>query len=302
MSATPFDSSPRDLSRREFLKWTTTGAGLANITHSTASPVALKRAESLIDVNVSLGRWPFRRLPNDNTASWVGMLRKQGVEQAWAGSFDALLHKDFAAVNSRLSEECRRHRRGFLVPFGSVNPAAPHWEEDLRRCIEDHRMPGVRLHPNYHGYKLDHPQCDRLLRLASDHRLIVQIALIMEDERMIHPRVRVEPIDAAPLVKSVQASGVRLVLLNAFRTLNLATAGELARSGEVYFEISMLEGVAGLERLLAHVPVNRILFGSHSPFFYFESARLKLQESALDKQQLRAICRDNARRCMVFTL
>jgi len=46
------------------------------------------------------------------------------------------------------------------------------------------------------------------------------------------------------------------------------------------------------------LPLERILFGSHAPFFYFAAAELKLKESALTAAQLRAIRYDNARRLM----
>ena len=43
-------------------------------------------------------------------------------------------------------------------------------------------------------------------------------------------------------------------------------------------------------------PAQRILFGSHAPLFYFESALLQLKESPLSEEQLKAIRRTNAQR------
>jgi hypothetical protein len=57
----------------------------------------------------------------------------------------------------------------------------------------------------------------------------------------------------------------------------------------------MLEGAAGLERLVAQVGANRLLFGSHAPFFYAEAAHLKLKESALMPARAEAIREGNAR-------
>jgi predicted TIM-barrel fold metal-dependent hydrolase len=253
----------------------------------------------IVDVNVSLSRWPFRRLACDEPHALVEKLREQGVSQAWCGSFDALLHRDMAGVNIRLVEACQQHGDGLLVPFGAIDPMLPDWEEDLRRCQEVHHMPGIRLHPNYHGYKLDDPQFERLVRLAAERKLIVQIAVIMEDDRTQHPLVQVPPVDVAPLVKLVESlPGLRIVLLNAHRNVRADLRQKLVAAGQVYFDIATLEGVGGVEKLLVELPMERILLGSHFPLFYFESAVLKLQESPLAGGQIEAIRQGNARRLL----
>jgi predicted TIM-barrel fold metal-dependent hydrolase len=253
----------------------------------------------IIDVNVHLSRWAGRRILEDETARLVGKLRGQGVIEAWAGSFDALLHKDLAAVNARLAEECRAQTGIRLIPFGSVNPLLPDWEEELRRCAEDHRMPGIRLYPNYHGYKLDHPALAAFLKLAAERRLVVALAALMEDERMMLPVLRVPPVDLDPLPTLVERTHpLRLVVLNALGKLQGEKLLILVRSGEVYVEISHLERVGGVANLLTGVPLERILFGSHAPFFYFESAVLKLKEAALSGAQIKALQEQNARRLM----
>ncbi len=259
----------------------------------------LRTEERLIDVNVSLGQWPTRRVRCDDSRELVTRLRRRGVSQAWAGTLEGLLHKDIAAANTRLAKTCRQDGKGLLVPFGSVNPRLPDWEEELRRCADLHRMPGIRLHPNYHGYRLEDPAFLRLLELAAQRRLIVQLALIMEDERMMHPLLRVEPVDTAPLKDLIQrVPGLRLVLLNVHRTLRAKPLLELIAAGNVSVEIAMLEGVGGVGTLLAQMPGDRVLFGSHAPLFYFESALLKLKESTLTPAQSEAVGHGNARRLL----
>jgi predicted TIM-barrel fold metal-dependent hydrolase len=56
----------------------------------------------------------------------------------------------------------------------------------------------------------------------------------------------------------------------------------------------MLESVGGVAKLLDHVPVDRVLFGSYAPFFYADSAHLKLRESDLNETELNAIRAGNA--------
>ena len=271
------------------------------MTFPPATPGAAEpnvRIPALIDTNITLGRWPTRRCPLDETPALVAKLRANDVTQAWAGCFDALLHKDISAVNARLAADCRRQGRGYLLPFGSVNLTLPDWEEDLRRCHEEHQMRGLRLYPNYHGYMLDSPTFARLLELATARKLLVQIACSLEDERTQHPLLQVPPVEISPLIGLLKKTpAARVQLLNAFRTLRGKPVLDLVAQG-ARFEIATLEGVQGIANLLAQIPDDRLCFGSHAPFFYFESAKLKLQESALSEAQMKALCAGNARRLL----
>lgn len=253
----------------------------------------------MIDTNIHLSRYPTRRLPFDETPRLVQRLKSAAVTQAWAGSFDGLLHKDIGGVNQRLHDECAAAGEEVLLPFGSVNPTLPDWQEDVRRCAEDYEMPGIRLHPNYHGYTLDDERFKALLDLAGRYHLIVQVVIKMEDERTQHRLLRVDPVDASPLITLVQSRPkLVVVLLNALRSVRGDTISQLTANGNVFVEISMQEGVGGITKLLKHAPLDRVLFGSHFPFFNLESAQLKLRESELAQFQLTAITSGNAQRLL----
>jgi predicted TIM-barrel fold metal-dependent hydrolase len=252
-----------------------------------------------VDVNVHLGRWPFRRLKGDEPAELVARLKAQGVRAAWAGSFDALLHRDLAAVNARLADDCRRFGKDYLFPFGSVNPLMPFWEDDLRRCHEVHHMPGIRLYPAWHGYTLERPSFAALLKAAAERGLVVQLALKLEDERTLHPLLRLQAINLTPLPELVAAlPRLRLVLLNHAGVVNADLLRKLAEAGQVYADIANVEGLGGVGQLMKTLPVARILFGSHYPFYYHESAALKLCESKLEAAQEKAIRSGNAERLL----
>src|SRR5262249_14323193 len=158
-------------------------------------------------------------------------------------------------------------------PFGAVNPLLPDWREELRRCHELHRMPGIRLHPNYHGYALDHPALADLLTEAARRRLIVQIALKMEDQRTLHPLLKhLTTTDPGPLASLLaRQPSPYVILLNALGDFRGERLRHLLATGRIWVDIAMLEGLAGLERLVGQVGADRLLLGSHAPLFYPEA-------------------------------
>jgi predicted TIM-barrel fold metal-dependent hydrolase len=253
--------------------------------------------ERAIDVNVHIGRWPFRRLPLDEIFPLKSGLMSIGVTQAWAGNFDALLHRDVHTANEWLNGECRVDDT--LLPFGAVNPALPDWEDDLRRCHEVFRMPGIRLYPNYHGYTLGDPVFARLLELATAAGLLVQVAVSMEDERTQHRLVRVPPVDMSPLPAVLaKLPNARVMLLGAIRSPRGGPLGLLAKTEQVSFDISALETVGGVALALEHVPPDRLLYGSHAPFYYPEAAAMKMSESVLPDDVRLKILSANAKRLL----
>jgi uncharacterized protein len=283
------------MDRRQFLATSLAAAGAA--TARAAAPAASSRPE-LVDTNVALAHWAVRRSYVETPAALVAKLRRHGVTQAWTGSYDAVLHTDLDGANRRLAAACATEGGGVLVAFGTVNPLFPDWADDLRRCHEVHRMPGLRLYPGYHGYTLENPEFAALLAAAAARGLLVQIALTLEDERSQHPALTAPYVTAAALPELVQKiPGVRVQLLNATSRLLVPANPLLARcaAAGIAVELATLESVAGVEGLLGKLPALRLCFGSHSPYFYFESALLKLQESRLDAAQLAALRTGHAR-------
>ena len=292
------------LDRRDFLKGSIfTAAALGGCAGSPGgSPPS---GGHLVDTNVSLMAWPFRRLKYESTKALVAKLRRHRIREAWAGTYEALLHKNVAELNARLAAECRERGEGMLIPFGTVNPAWPDWQEDLRRCHEVHRMAGIRLLPNYHGYKLDHPEFARLLGQAARRGLIVQIAVCMDDERIHHPRLEVPPVDVAPLpavLEKVPAARVQVV--NAFHHVRGPKLKALVERTKAVFDVSHLEGVGAIGRSIegihgrigSRIPADRLLLGTNAPYWPVENALQKLFESPLTPDQMHAVTRGNATR------
>jgi predicted TIM-barrel fold metal-dependent hydrolase len=258
----------------------------------------------IIDTNVHLLEYPFRKLKYGETPALVKKLQKHRISQAWAGSYEALFHKNIDAVNSRLAEECKKNGKGMLLPFGTVNIAWPDWEEDLRRCHEVYKMPGIRIYPIYQTFDFKHPDFIKLVQEVAKRKMILQVVGDIDDTRNIHPTVQLRVLSFEPLVdvmKKVPDAKVQLIYWN--NRVSNKVLERFIQETNVVLDIARIEGNGGVSRLIdgqpwggtaAPVPADRLLFGSHAPYFPVEANLLKLFESPLSTDQLQAIMNKNA--------
>jgi uncharacterized protein len=300
------------IDRRQFLKTSLLAGTVASLPAARlhaqpAGRAGTAAAPGVVDTNINLFDWPFRRLKYRDTATLVAKLKKHRIIEAWAGSFEALLHKNISGVNERLTRECREHGAGLLRAFGTVNLAWPDWEEDLRRCHEIFKMPGVRIYPGYQPFDLTHSELPRLVAAVRERGLVLQIVFGMEDTRVHHPIITVGTVVATPLVAVLKAEPqAKVQLLHFSGNIQGTDMRALMTETNATIDISRWEGNGAIGRMIgtapgataARVPVERVMFGSHAPYFPVETALLKLIESPASAEQLSAIMQGNARRLL----
>ncbi|MEZ6089976.1 MAG: amidohydrolase family protein [Pirellulaceae bacterium] len=248
---------------------------------------------AITDTNVHLFHWPCRRLPLDETARLVAKLQSLGVESAWAGSFEGLLHRDIKGVNQRLFDACSQH--ALLEPMGTINPRADGWQRDLKRCRNDFKMRGIRVYPNYHQFQLADDCFVSLLRAAAKMRLLVQIAVALEDVRTQHPLLQVPDVDLTALPEVASSiPDAQIQLLN--HRLSSSQLKRFQSVKNIRFDTARVDQTDGVATLTKAVGSDRVLFGSHSPFLIPEAALIRVAEANLSEPDLVAVLSKNASR------
>lgn len=231
----------------------------------------------IIDASVFCGCWPFR--PTALRTPWElkGRLESNGVRRAWVSTAEAILAPDPMQANEALFSAVGRDE--FFVRVGAVNPTLATWRRDASACIEDWGCRAFKLFPSYHEYGLSDARVDGLVELAREAGVPVCIQVAMMDRRSQHPLVIVEPVPPADIVSLAgRHPGARFLACGAF-------TGDLNKLGEapnVWAEISLVESEQALRNAVGAMGPERVVFGSHSPFQYFQAMTAKLDVAPED--------------------
>lgn len=245
----------------------------------------------MIDTNVSLGMWPWMDFSSVTAQNLDAQLESEGITEAWVSAAESILFPDPDVPDDRLLAALRPHPR--LVPVKTINLARGNWRESLDRAVGPLGMRLVKIYPNYHQYSLNGSEATEFAAQLVARGIPLLIALRVEDERNHYPLMKVAPVPVQEIVTLANIHPDLNVLVLGAQVGEIATL--TAGAGNVYCDMAFAETGNVMERLLAAAPAGRIVFGSHTPFFYTRAAINKLRGGGLDQETLRAITEGNAR-------
>jgi len=229
----------------------------------------------LIDINTYIGHWPFRQLRHNTARALVGQMDRRGIDRAVVASIHGIFYKNVHPANEELARETRRYRNR-LIPFATLSPTYPGWEEDLRRCADDLDLCGIRLYPQYHGYRLTDAAAQDLIDAATELGWAVQVPMRVVDRRQRHPWDLAEDLPPAAFEEILSLRPrTRWMILNG---LGL-DGSHLPSDAHVLIEISRMTSVLQrtIPALLETAGPEHLAFGTGMPFKVPEPALLKLE-------------------------
>ncbi len=244
----------------------------------------------IIDVNVCLGRWPFQRFRNYTPGQLSAHLKKHRITGAWVSALESVLYPDPEETDLELWKKLRKYPEMIFVK--TVNPVLGNGLSCLEEWIRRRFLERVNVLPGFHQYRLTDDVFTPLAELLTEAGIPLLIQMRLEDERAQYPLMRIPPVEVSDVLTLNQRfPDLKIIALCAYlREIEQLAAG----SSNLHADISFAECLNTVQTLLSKMDANRLLFGSHTPFLYTQSAVMKLMNSDIDPEQIRKIAAANA--------
>jgi uncharacterized protein len=228
----------------------------------------------IIDVNTYIGHWAFRQIPQNTAEALVRRMDAHGIDRAVVASTHGILYKNVHPANEELSAQTAPFRDR-LISFATLNPTFPGWREDLRRCVQDLDLRGIRLYPQYHGYHLADDAARALIDAATELAWAVQVPMRVVDRRQRHAWDLAQDIRPDEFEKAFALHPqTRWMVLNGLGF----DGARLAADAQVLIEISRMTSVLqrNIPALIETAGAGHLAFGTGMPFKVPDPALLKL--------------------------
>lgn len=227
----------------------------------------------IFDVNLSLGRWPFRPSVAETMPELAKLLQKHGISGGLVRSAQAPFSADPEEENRRLAACCTNFP-GF-VPLPAVHPAYDFWKRG--------QFAAAALYPSFHGYRLTSRAALTMARRLAAAGTMLVVVMREEDERGQHPLCKVKARPAAEVARFASLlPNAKILVLNAYWTEVMSW-----QEPNLYSDCAMVEAFPAL----CDVPTERLVFGSHSPFLCTGAALAKVTDADFPLRERQAVCR-----------
>ncbi len=267
----------------------------------------------LIDISGYTGHWPFRNLRGNTIAGLLARMNRFGVDKTIVSNLNGIFYVDSQIGNEELHNELQSDAifKDRFIPFATMNPVLPWWQDSLKICHEEYGMKGIRIYPIYHDYKLTDSRCIAMIAAARDRGMPVSIALRMTDLRersWLDVDKALSYNDIAEVISQVPDAQFMVLDARITDDQEATTADALAvlKQADVLFDTSRGSGVPvkgpnseSLRYLVSSFGAERIAFGTETPFVDYCSPFFRLGVfEELSETEKELVWSGNARRML----
>jgi predicted TIM-barrel fold metal-dependent hydrolase len=243
---------------------------------------------NVIDVSAWVGQYPFRGIPSSDIASLKRKMGQLRIERAIVAPFEGIFWENTLNAYELFVEELKSETSLELWPV--VRPGAT---AGLEKLLDRYRPRGLRVLPNYHGYRLWDSAAAELMQLARERGMVVQVFQRIADERW-HYLLHVPPVPQDDLEYLTAVYHDQPILLSGVQPL-ISLASRLREQPKLYVDISRVRGPQfAFESLVKDLPAEKLIFGSLWPVQIIEATLWQVTTAQIPAEVKQQILHDNA--------
>jgi predicted TIM-barrel fold metal-dependent hydrolase len=254
---------------------------------------SMRETESpVVDVAAWVGEYPFRGINGGAREPLKAVLDRLRIERAIASPYEGIFWENGLEVFERARDAHAADDRVELWPV-----VRPGFTRGLEKLLDRHRPRGLRLVPNYHGYRLSDPAVADVMAIARARRMIVQVFQRIADERW-HFMLKVpavEPFDLDYLTAMFPDQKILITGMNSVAPL----ASRLRQLPGLYADVSRTRGPQfAIENMVKTLPAEKLVFGSLWPVQIVEATLWQVTTANIEEGVRQGILHENARRML----
>jgi predicted TIM-barrel fold metal-dependent hydrolase len=250
----------------------------------------------IIDTNAYLGHYAFRRMIDADLGGSLRRMDRYGIERSIVSWLPSLFYRDVHSGNEELQALIRSHKERF-AGVATINPKYVGWQRDLSEAIETWKMCGVSMAPSHHGYRLtDEPSLELLNRIET-YGVPLVLSQRYEDRRQRHAWDLAEDLEIGTVLDVARRYPKLKIHFCNWIGLDGAKLVAAGLKDRCLIDFARLHVILNRDvpKLIEHLGIESIAFGSHAPFDYVGSSLVKLANlESLPADQFERICWQNA--------